>query len=245
MSSPTIRRVFKTVALGVVLASCGRSPGSGDSAAAARAPSSAGAEPAAAADHTGPPARWLIDGTSLAADPRLPAPLDRALRGHGRASEEVQDHIVFDLNGDGELDAVVLLPAPTVAGAYDHLVLLSAGESIRVHAVAELVGGPSFSVAVLPLVDGPTLVAVAPRLGGCARGPKWTFLRPTGDTLEQVGSVGVDDYDCAVAEAAVEFVREADGQVSAVELHHGEAVTRYRWDSSVGSFAAMEPAALD
>lgn len=192
------------------------------------------------ANHTGPPSRWVIDGTTLAADPRLPPGLDRALREHGRASEEVQDHILFDLNGDGELDAVVLLPAPTVAGAYDHLVLLSAGESIRVHTITELVAGASFSAAVVPLVDGPTLVAVAPRLGGCERGPEWTFLRPTGDTLELVGSVRVDDYDCAVADASVALVREADGQVSAVELRHGGRVTLYQWDSSVGSFAVVE-----
>ena len=172
----------------------------------------------------------------MAADPTLPLALDRALREHGRAGEEVQDHIIFDLNSDGQLDAVVLLPAPAVAGAYDHLVLLSDGESIRTHVIAELVPGALFSAAVVPLVDGPTLVAVAPRLGGCERGPEWTFLRATGGLLEPVGSVRVDDYDCAVAEASVTFERDADGRVSAVVVRHGDAVTRHRWDPSVGSF---------
>src|SRR5690606_31826487 len=148
------------------------------------------------ADLDGSAPRWIIDGTTVAADPSLPLPLARALREHGRASEEVQDRILYDLNDDGRLDAVVLLPAPEVAGAYDHLVLLSEGESVRVHAIAELVPGALFGAAVLPLVDGPTLVGVAPRLGGCTRGPQWSFLRPTGGLLEPVGSVRVDDYDC-------------------------------------------------
>jgi hypothetical protein len=186
------------------------------------------------------PARWVIDGTTLASDPSLPLPLDRALRAHGRASEEVQDRIIHDLNGDGQLDAVVLLPAPALAGADDYLVLLSEGEAIRVHAIAELVPGASFSAAVLPIVDGPTLVGVAPRIGGCERGPEWTFLRPTGALLEPVGSVRVEDYDCAVADASVEFERASDGQVSAVVVRHGDGVKRYRWDASVGSFVVVE-----
>lgn len=184
--------------------------------------------------------RWSIDGTTLAADPSLPAPLDRALREHGRASEEVQDRILHDLNGDGRLDAVVLLPAPSVAGSYDHLVLLSEGDSVRVHAVGELVSGALFSAAVIPLVDGPTLVAVAPRLGGCERGPEWTFLRPTGSLLEPVGSVRVDDYDCTVADASVDFERGEDGRVSAVVVRHGDSVKLYRWDGSVGSFVPSD-----
>lgn len=186
------------------------------------------------------PSRWVIDGTTLAADPSLPIPLDRALREHGRASDEVQDRILHDLNGDGQLDAVVLLPAPAVVGAYDHLVLLSDGNAVRVHVIAELVPGASFSAAVIPLVDGPTLVGVAPRLGGCERGPEWTFLRPTGGLLEPVGSVRVDDYDCAVADASVGFERGDDGRVSAVVVRYGETLTRYRWDGSVGSFTVAK-----
>lgn len=201
-------------------------------------------DPAPLSDPVGQSSRWLIDGTTLAADPRLPLHLDRALREHGRASEEVQDYILHDLNGDGELDAVALLPAPAVAGVYDILVLLSIGKQISVHSTAELLAGATFSAAIVPLLDGPTLVAVAPRLGGCERGPEWSFLRPTGDLLELVGSIRVEDYDCAVAEASVEFVRTAEGQVSAVELHHGDRVTRYRWDSSVGSFAVTDPSPL-
>jgi hypothetical protein len=192
-----------------------------------------------AAEQTGPEEmRWLIDGTTLATDPSLPLPLDRALRDFGRASVEVQDRILHDLNGDGQLDAVLLLPAPAVAGAYDHLVMLSDGESIRVHAIAELVPGSIFSAAVIPILDGPTLVAVAPRLGGCERGPEWTFLRPTGGLLEPVGSVRVENYDCAVADASVEFERDAEGRVTAVVVRHGESVRRHRWDGSVGSFVA-------
>lgn len=185
----------------------------------------------------GAPPRWQIDGTTVAEDPSLPLDLDRALRDHGRRADEVQDHVIVDLNGDGELDAVLLLPAPAVAGAYDQLVLLSDGGAIRVHELAKLVDVPSFSVAVVPLVDGPTLIAVAPRIGGCERGPSWAFLRPTGAMLERVGSVSVEPYDCAVAEASIEFIRDASGAVSAIERRHGEVLTRYVWDPSVGSFA--------
>jgi hypothetical protein len=209
-----------------------------------RAPMTTDAEPVESApprpDPEGPPPRWAIDGTTVAADPRLPLALERALREHGRLADEVQDHILVDLNDDGRLDAVLLLPTAAVAGAYDLLVLLSVGESIRVHPTAELIPGASFAAAVLPLVDGPTLVAVAPRLGGCERGPQWSFLRVTGDLLEPVGSVRVDDYDCATVEASIEFVRAADGSVSAVELRRGEALTVYRWDGGVGSFAVAE-----
>jgi hypothetical protein len=189
---------------------------------------------------SGAPPRWVIDGTTMAADPRLPRALARALREHGRANEEVQDHILSDLNGDGILDAVLLLPAPAVSGAYDHLVLVSDGNEVRVHTLAALVPGASFSVAVVPLVDGPTLVAVAPRLGGCERGPQWSFVRATGGMLESVGSVRVDDYDCAEFEheASVEFEREADGRVTAVVVRRGPTTTRHHWDPSVGSFVA-------
>ncbi len=202
----------------------------------AEASASTQAPVAALADPLGPPPRWVIDGTTLAADPSLPLALDRALREFGRAGEEVQDHILFDLNGDARLDAVVLLPAPNIAGAYDQLVLLSDGEAIRVHDVATLIPGASFAATVVPLVDGPTLVGLGPRLGGCERGPEWTFLRPTGALLEPVGSVRVDDYDCAVAEASVEFERDADAGVTAIVVRHGEAITRYVWDSALGSF---------
>lgn len=233
----SIRPSLGALALAVMLASCRRPE---TSSAIAQPVGEATVEsdaskPVVADEQT---QRWVIDGTTLAADPSLPIPLDRALREHGRASEEVQDRILHDLNGDGQLDAVVLLPAPTVAGAYDHLVLLSDGTSVRVLAINELVPGASFSAAVVPLVDGPTLVAVAPRLGGCERGPEWTFLRPTGALLEPVGSVRVEDYDCAVADASVDFERGADGRVSAVVVRHGEAVKRYRWDGTVGSFVA-------
>jgi hypothetical protein len=190
---------------------------------------------------TGPPPRWLIDGTTLAANPALPPALDRALREAGRVSDEVQDHIVVDLNGDGVLDAVALLPAPTVAGAYDHLVLLSDGNSVRIHVIADLVGGASFSATVVPMIDGPTLVGVAPRIGGCERGPEWTFLRATGGILEAVGSVRIDDYDCATAEASIEFERDAEGRVAEIVARHGELVTRYGWDAVNGSFAVISP----
>lgn len=197
-------------------------------------------EPDLVGDPEGPPPRWVIDGTTLAADPRLPVDLDRALREHGRASEEVQDHILVDLNGDLVLDAVVLLPAPAVAGAYDHLVLLSDKQAIRVHALAELVPGASFSVAVVPLVDGPTLIAVAPRIGGCERGPEWSFLRVTNDLLEPVGAVRIDDYDCGEGEASIELEREPDGRVSAVVVQRSSGVVRHRWDASVGSFVVAD-----
>ena len=187
----------------------------------------------------GVPPRWQIDGTTVAEDPSLPLALDRALRDHGRRADEVQDHIIVDLNGDGELDAVLLLPAPAVAGAYDHLVLLSDGGAIRVHELAKLVDVPGFAAAVVPLVDGPTLVAVAPRIGSCERGPSWSFLRPTGAMLERVGTINVESYDCAEAEASFEFIREPSGDVRAVELRHGDVLTRYLWDPSVGSFTAQ------
>ncbi|PRQ07169.1 hypothetical protein ENSA7_31840 [Enhygromyxa salina] len=185
----------------------------------------------------GEPARWSIDGTTVAEDPSLPLTLDRALRDHGRRGDQVQDHVIADLNGDGELDAALLLPAIAVAGAYDHLILLSDSGAIRVHDVAELVDVPPFAITIVTLVDGPTLIAVAARIGGCERGPGFSFLRPTGAMLEHVGSIRVEPYDCAAAEASVEFVRAASGQVSAVELRHGDALTRYVWDRSVGSFA--------
>jgi hypothetical protein len=185
----------------------------------------------------GPPSRWAIDGGTMAGDSSLPLELDRALREHGRMREDVQDHIVVDLNDDGRLDAVVSLPAPAISGAYDFLVLLSDGDVIRVHTLAELVEGAIFTVAVLPLVDGPTLLAAGPRLGSCERGPSWVFLRPTGDLLEGVGRIAVEPYDCAVAEAEIVFVRGDDGRVSAIEQRHGEVVTRYRWDAALGSFA--------
>lgn len=185
----------------------------------------------------GAPPRWQIDGTTVAEDPSLPLALDRTLREFGRRADEVQDHVIVDLNGDGELDAVLLLPAPAVAGAYDHLVLLSDGADLRVHELAPLVDVPGFAVAVVPLVDGPILIGVAPRIGGCERGPSWSFLRPTGAMLERVGSVSVEPYDCAVAEASIVFVRGARGEVSALELRHGDVITRYVWDPSVGSFA--------
>jgi hypothetical protein len=184
----------------------------------------------------GVPPRWQIDGTTVAEDPALPPALDRALREHGRRAEEVQDHVVVDLNGDGRLDAALLLPAPAIAGAYDHLVLLSEGESVRVHVLGDLTEGALFSLAVLPLVDGPTLIAVAPRLGSCERGPEWSFLRPTGDLLEPVGRIAVEPFDCAEAEAEIRFVRGEDGRVSAIEVRHGEVLTRYAWDASLGSF---------
>ncbi|PRQ05816.1 hypothetical protein ENSA5_01360 [Enhygromyxa salina] len=184
----------------------------------------------------GAPTRWEIDGTTIAEDPSLPLALDRALRDHGRRADEVQDHVVVDLNDDARLDAVLLLPAPAVAGAYDLLVLLSDGESIRVHEISELVDGASFAAAVVPIVDGPTLIAVGPRLGSCERGPEWSFLRPTGALLEGVGRIAVEPYDCAEAEASIEFLRDENGRVSAVELRHGQAVTRHVWDASVGSF---------
>jgi hypothetical protein len=240
---PACSAVFALAAAAALLG-CHRGASPGTSPAAQGDEAGEAGEPeadATALDDTwtepsGPPPRWEIDGTTIAADVRLPRALARALREHGRANEEVQDHILSDLNGDGILDAVLLLPAPAVAGAYDHLVLLSDGGEIRVHALAELVTGASFSVAVVPLVDGLTLVAVAPRLGGCERGPQWSFLRPTGGMLEPVGSVGVEDYDCAEAEASVEFERERDGRVTAVVVRHGPSTTRHRWDPSVGSF---------
>lgn len=234
-----LNRPLGALALALVLASC-RRPEAGSEIAQPVGEPKLEANEAEPSDAAGQPPRWVIDGTSLAADPSLPSALDRALREHGRASDEVQDRILYDLNGDKQLDAVVLLPAPTVAGAYDHLVLLSEGDSVRVHAINELVPGASFSAAVIPIVDGPVLVAVAPRLGGCERGPEWTFLRPTGGLLEPVGSVRVEDYDCAVADASVGFERGDDGHVLAVVVRHGDAVERYRWDGSVGSFVVAE-----
>jgi hypothetical protein len=204
-------------------------------------PSAERGAPRNAADF-GPPPRWVIDGSSLAQDSALPVELDRALREHGRAREDVQDHIVVDLNEDGRLDAVVVLPAPAISGAYDFLVLLSDGETVRVHVLGKLGDGSIFSVAVLPLVDGPTLIAAAPRLGSCERGPVWTFLRPTGALLESVGRIAVEPYDCAQASAEIAFVRGEDGRVSAIEQRHGEVVTRYRWDPALGSFAVLEDA---
>lgn len=188
------------------------------------------------------PARWVIDGSTIAQDSALPLELDRALREHGRLREDVQDHIVVDLNDDGRLDAVVSLPAPSIAGAYDFLVLLSDGDVVRVHALAELVEDAIFSVAVVPLVDGPTLIAAAPRLGSCERGPAWTFARPTGDLLEAVGRIAVEPYDCAVSKAQIVFTRREDGRVSEIEAQHAGTVTRYRWDAGLGSFAVIEPA---
>jgi hypothetical protein len=239
MSSRIRNGLPAVLGLGLALFGCRRA---GDSAPVEPAPEpelSASVTSDKLADPAGPPPRWVIDGTTLADDPSLPLALDRALRDFGRASEDVQDHILADLNGDARLDAVVLLPAPAVVGAYDHLVLLSEGERAKVHVIAEMVPGASFSAAVVPLVDGPTLVGVAPRIGGCERGPEWTFLRPTGAMLESVGSVRVEDYDCAVAEASIEFDRAQDGRVAAVIVRHGDAITRYRWDAALGSFAAI------
>ena len=190
------------------------------------------------AEEFGPPPRWQIDGSTIARDSALPLELDRALRAHGRLREDVQDHIVVDLNDDGRLDAVVSLPTPAVAGSYDFLVLLSVGDDVRVHALAELVDEAIFSVAVVPLVDGPTFVAAGPRLGSCDRGPSWSFLRPTGDLLESVGRIAVEPYDCAVAKAEIVFVRNEDGRVSAIEQRQGDAVRQWRWDATLGSFAA-------
>src|SRR5262245_23187611 len=65
-----------------------------------------GEGPKSSADF-GPPSRWMIDGGTIAEDNALPLELDRALREHGRLREDVQDHIVVDLNDDGRLDAVV------------------------------------------------------------------------------------------------------------------------------------------
>jgi hypothetical protein len=188
----------------------------------------------------GPPPRWVIDGGTIAGDSALPLELDRALREHGRMREDVQDHIVVDLNDDGRLDAVVGLPAPAISGAYDFLVLLSDNDAVRVHVLAELVDEAIFTVAVVPLVDGPTLIAVGPRLGSCERGPSWVFLLPTGALLEQVGRLAVEPYDCAVAKAEIVFLRGEDGRVSAVEQRHGELVTHYRWDAALGSFAVID-----
>lgn len=191
----------------------------------------------------GPPSRWSIDGTTIADDPSLPLELDRALRDHGRTREEVQDHIVVDLNDDGRLDAVVSLPTTAVAGTYDFLVLITAGDSVRVHALAQLVSDQAiFTVAVVPLVDGPTLIAVSPRLGSCDRGPSWAFLRPTADLLEAVGRIAIEPYDCSVAKAEITFVRGEDGRVEAIEQRHGGVVTRHRWDEALGSFAVADPA---
>jgi hypothetical protein len=206
-----------------------------------RDPSTERGAPRNAGDFGAPP-RWVIDGSTIAEDSALPVELDRALREHGRLREDVQDHIVVDLNEDGRLDAVVGLPAPAISGAYDFLVLLSDGDSVRVHTLAELVDGAVFTVAVLPLVDGPTLIATAPRLGGCERGPSWSFLLPTGALLESVGRIAVEPYDCAVAKAEIVFVRGKDGRVSAIEQRHGDTLTRYRWDGALGSFAVLEPA---
>jgi hypothetical protein len=192
------------------------------------------------ADDFGQPARWVIDGTTIADDSALPLELDRALREYGRLREDVQDHIVVDLNDDGRLDAVVGLPAPAITGAYDFLVLLSDGDAVRVHALAEMVDGATFTVAVVPLVDGPTLIAAAPRLGSCERGPSWAFLRPTGDLLEGVGRIAVEPFDCAVSKAEIVFVRREDGRVLEVEERHGKRATRYRWDAGLGSFSVVE-----
>jgi hypothetical protein len=185
----------------------------------------------------GQPLRWVIDGSTIAEDSALPLELDRALREHGRLREDVQDHVVVDLNDDGRLDAIVSLPALEITGAYDFLVLLSDGEAVRVHALEQLVDGAIFTVAVVPLVDGPTLIAAAPRLGSCERGPAWGFLRPTGVLLEGVGRIAVEPFDCAVSKAEIVFVRREDGRVSAVEQRHGQQLTRYRWDPALGSFA--------
>jgi hypothetical protein len=190
----------------------------------------------------GPPKRWAIDGSTIADDTALPVEIDRALRDHGRLREDVQDHIVVDVNDDGRLDAVVSLPAPAIAGAYDFLVLLSAGDDVRVHTLADLMDEAIFTVAVVPLADGPTLIAASPRLGSCDRGPSWTFLRPTGELLEAVGRIAVEPYDCAVAKAEIVFVRGDDGRVSTVEQRQGDAVTRYRWDAALGSFVEAAPA---
>jgi hypothetical protein len=190
-------------------------------------------------DDFGQPARWVIDGSTIADDSALPLELDRALREYGRLREDVQDHIVVDLNDDGRLDAVVGLPAPAITGAYDFLVLLSDGEAVRVHALAELVDEAIFTVAVVPLVDGPTLIAAAPRLGSCERGPSWAFLRPTGDLLEGVGRIAVEPFDCAVSKAEIVFVRREDGRVLEVEQRHGKRATRYRWDGGLGSFSVV------
>lgn len=184
----------------------------------------------------GPPERWTIDGTTLAETPSLPPALAEALRAAGRSPELIQDRVVYELNGDGRLDAVVLTPVAGVAGSYELLIVLSAGEEVQVHDATEFVDEPMFAISVVPLVDGPTLVALAPRIGPCDRGPSWTFLRPTGALLERVARIAVDDYDCAEAEAEIELLRRADGRVEGVELRHGERVELHRWDGSLGSF---------
>lgn len=170
LGAPTL--ITGALALAIMLTSCRRPEVSSETTQPVVEPEPDPDSNAASSTAPDEQPRWVIDGTTLAADPSLPTALDRALREHGRASEEVQDRILHDLNGDGQLDAVVLLPAAAVAGAYDHLVLLSEGDSIRVHAINELVPGANFSAAVVPLIDGPTLVAVAPRIGGCERGPE-------------------------------------------------------------------------
>lgn len=188
----------------------------------------------------GPPPRWEIDGTTIAVDPSLPLELDRALREHGRLREDVQDHIVVDINDDGRLDAVVSLPAPAIAGAYDFLVLLTDGDSVRVYTVEQLVKEAPFTVAVVPLVDGPTLIAASPRLGACERGPGWTFLRPTGGLLEIAGALVIAPYDCKKAKIAeIVFVRGEDGRVSTVELRHDDTLMRYQWDTAKDSLAQV------
>lgn len=200
----------------------------------------AGAVEAPVFDPARSPARWEIDGTTVAAAPALPPVLARALREHGRDPVEVQDHIIVDINDDAQLDALVLLPAASVAGAFDHLVMLSHGESVQIHELAGLVDGAVFAVAVIPLVDGPTLVAAGPRMGSCERGPIWWFLRPTGSLLEDVGSIAVEPHDCAEAVAEIVFEREEDGRVSGVAVRHGDAVVRHVWDASLGSFRVAE-----
>ena len=209
-------------------------------------------EPSAIAEpeHPAIPLRWTIDGSTIADEPALPSALERALRAGGREPSAVQDHVIVDLNGDGRRDALVLLIAVEAAGGFEALVLLSEGERIELRSLAEFVAAnegeagdwPIYALSVLPMREGPTLIAAAPRPGPCEQGPLWSFVRVSGTLLEPAGRVAIEPYDCARDhdEAAIEMQRDEQGRVGALELRHRGVQTRLTWDAAIGGFAASK-----
>lgn len=196
------------------------------------------------------PPRWTINGGTVADQPALPEPLAARLRAAGYEAAAVQDHILVDLNGDGRRDAVVLLVSLDAPGGFEAVALLSEGEAVELRSIAEIIAHneagsaagswPIYALSVVPLVDGPTLIAAAPRPGSCERGPIWSFIRVTGTLLEPVGRLAIEPYDCAAAVGEIEFERGPAGEVTSVVVRHGDARREHSWDAVNGSFVIRE-----
>lgn len=170
----------------------------------------------------GPSARQAIDGTTLAADLIVPAHLAEALRAIAVEPVTLQDLLRFDLNGDGRLDLLALRPG---AVDFEQFVVLSDGDGAVAHVLEAADAG--FGLAIVQLVDGPTLVAATPRGEGCGT----RLFLVTAAALDPAGTLGADGCRRATIE------RDDDGRVRGFVVETAAGEQRWRWNEGL---AALE-----